>query len=1802
MSKHNFNRNFAIIIGINDYTNGIRKLETAVPDAQKLAQIIEGQHLKLQQRYQADNKYEVLLILDQSATLDKLSVLIEYLKKGQIPFNSEKVTVTENDRVLFYFAGHGIAKDALEHQDGPVGYLIPQDAKSDDKDGSTFLPMQELNDALNALPCKHMLAILDCCFAGAFRWASLKRQIVAKSKVYKERYDRFISDAAWQVITSSAADQTAIDYLGSRRTPEQASEFHSPFAKALFDALSGKNADPDKDSIITATELYLYVRNQVEISTKNQYKRQTPSLYPLKKHDKGEFIFLLPNFDRDKLDDAPALNLNNNPYRGLESYDEKHSSLFFGRNKLKDKLCQIVVANKQPFTLVLGASGTGKSSLMKAGLLSYLRNCQEPKFEILKPIRPGENPLKALAPILPVAITAEELAKNEQALANVIEHWCNKNPHTRLLLPIDQFEELITLCKSDEEKEQFQKLIRNALNKFPQNIHIVVTLRLDFEAQFQNSILKDFWNHDTRFIITPMSQNEFREAIEKPASAKVMYFDPPSLVDELINEVVQMPGALPLLSFTLSELYLKYVSARRDNRALTKKDYEELGGVVGSLTKRADQEYEKLVAENPAYIDTVRRVMLRLISLQGGELARRQVPKSELEYPDQEENKRVQTVITRFSKARLIVEDSNSEDKPCVEPAHDALVNGWAKLRNWINNNRERLALQQKLTPVALEWATNKRESGYLWTEDPRLAVLEKIIEPSTTNTAADNWLNQLEKDFVLSSIQQRQDELKKAEENLAEAYWQNLTKARKDNQRIEAMHWAARTASLHLTQTKRKSSILALSNFLQSTYLEVMTEGFAEAEVIGYGYFPTPPVAILSKNEDRILVWFVDGIARVWNVQDSLPITAPIKHDYKIYGVVFTDDGKKVLTWGGRDRLMTLENGSNVRDEIRLWDVEQDRLIGSLMHHDDLIGGASFNKNETKILSWGGIEGDRIVKLWSVDTSLLGCSLEHECDVVYAQLVEDEKKILTVDALARFYLWDISMLSSQPEGREIAKYEISLASAISTYFTIVSWKENQFSIRDRSSYKDLVIEVQIHDEILIAMRELFNINVDSYGALNRSENQIITWDGVGTQIRLFDLSSKKQIAVIDQGGKVEEAIFNYDGSRILSWSGFYEDYQFKLWSSADGSSIGNVIPGFEAAFSPSGQYLATFTKETVTLWNSSDGTQALATIQHSSYVKENLIFSKREDRFLSWHGQGGVIVTSFKDGTPEWQILNHDAYVYHASFNKDETKVLTTSGNGTVRLWNVGSQFCQSLRLPHPATVQGTLEDRDQKRILTWSTWSVRENAPMVVRLWNSLDGTPITPEMKHGEIIDDYSYENQSLTGESFGGCCFSHDQNSILTWSGDGTVRLWSASDGSSLVPPIKHSACVVEAVFSPDGRRILSYAKDGSASIWDAATGKELVPPMKHKGTVAGAIFNRDATKILTWDYHTVRLWDAATGNPLTSAMKHEEAGEEEKRKYMVVGAKFDTEENRILSWSRDKTVRLWNAHDGSLLTPPMQHDEALKGATFSSDGEKILTWTWCFSSWGGTPGAAQVWQASNGSPLTRPMLHKKGVNGAMFYAQETRILTWSQDGAARIWNSSDGSIVATLKHETILTGSETGKDFAKLSRDEQTILTWGDDQTARLWSAIDGKPIAPPMVHDSSVLGAIFSEDERWVLTWSEDNTIRLWNTDDGSPVTEPFRHWETMSVEPGYSENIKGAKFFRGDTCVVGWTENTVQIWKLEANYDFPYQLIAPLVEVATGTVMERAGNIRFLDRDEWLTRRAEYLKKGACNIFKINV
>ena len=256
-----------------------------------------------------------------------------------------------------------------------------------------------------------------------------------------------------------------------------------------------------------------------------------------------------------------------------------------------------------------------------------------------------------------------------------------------------------------------------------------------------------------------MTRAELRKVIEKPAEKQVMFFKPHSLVETLVDEVAEMPGSLPLLSFALSALYVKYIARQEKalaegtviERAITKEDYQNIGGVVQSLTARADAKYETLSHGNPAYRDIVRNLMLRMVTLSSGEVTRRRVPYTELDYPAKEKAL-FETAIDCFSREdRLLVSGQDTLGNAYVEPAHDVLVSSWGKLRSWIDEKGTSadIALQRDLTEAANEWKRQKQPK-FLWHANARFDVIKEKL--------ADNkiWFNCLEKEFVERSVSRR--------------------------------------------------------------------------------------------------------------------------------------------------------------------------------------------------------------------------------------------------------------------------------------------------------------------------------------------------------------------------------------------------------------------------------------------------------------------------------------------------------------------------------------------------------------------------------------------------------------------------------------------------------------------------------------------------------------------------------------------------------------------------------------------------------------------------------------------------------------------------------------------------------------------------------------------------------------------------------------------------------------------------------------------------------------------------------------
>lgn len=570
--KQPFEHSIAVIVGIKEYENGITPLQTPVNDAEELASLLENNH-----------KYEVICKFDRQATKQKLEQLLFRDLPERLKLIERKKT-----RLLFYFAGHG--KVVSEDKHGPVYYLLPQDAKKATLQDieTTSLSAQKLYDALKQLNCHHLLLILDCCFAGAARLITRGVRSVQRQEFYWEHYEHYIKNPAWHAIASAAQNQEALDFVSDLRGIGKNSQ-HSPFAEVLIKGLRD-NKEVRKESIFTRLDLYAYLEREV---SKLSGEKQIPASWSLElEYDIGQYIFLLPGFDPDSLKPAPKLDKENNPYRGLESFEEEHARFFFGRDDLIESLYERISQTEQQLTVVLGVSGSGKSSLVKAGLIPYLRQEHPQEWYILTPIRPGESPFISLArtilPIVDVPIVSllekidslvkqfqgknqnpevfnkifktwsqsnqadkqrlfiqncvsysfyatteeqetefqkqlrqvisdcvnhlsEQLQTEEDYLITTIKIWSQKRIGSKLLLVIDQFEELITLSQefqphqaNSKTQQQFLTLLEKTLKANLPQLRLVVTLRSDFEPRFLDSeVLKLYWTK-ARFVVSTL--------------------------------------------------------------------------------------------------------------------------------------------------------------------------------------------------------------------------------------------------------------------------------------------------------------------------------------------------------------------------------------------------------------------------------------------------------------------------------------------------------------------------------------------------------------------------------------------------------------------------------------------------------------------------------------------------------------------------------------------------------------------------------------------------------------------------------------------------------------------------------------------------------------------------------------------------------------------------------------------------------------------------------------------------------------------------------------------------------------------------------------------------------------------------------------------------------------------------------------------------------------------------------------------------------------------------------------------------
>lgn len=1054
---------YALVIGISQY-QGRDKLPKATQDAEAIAQVLTD-----------SGNYEVTRLpwhFNEAQRCKEMSA--ETVKGKQLEEELRTfLKRAERDEALIYFTGHGLVKPSKSGK--PKGYLVASDEDNFDLDS--------LNDLILESPLSNLVVLLDCCHSGNF----------IEANIFKNTLTAFTAQKDYYFITASR---------GFEESFAVASDKHSIFTQALLDGMSRERAD--EKGRVSGDRLFDYISQAPTVSGQEPIRLGW-----------GKSLILI-NYPVEK--QAAIAFKNQNPYRGLLPFESEQADYFKGRETAVRVLIDRLDNNR--FLAVIGASGCGKSSLVKAGLLPELKKSNN-QLQI-ESMKPGDRPLTQLQNILTL------MQRSQQT-----------QPY---ILFIDQFEEVFTLCKDETERRDFIRAVTAEATIPDRQTRVIITIRSDFIercADYQEAATLINRDLATTYFVKKLELKELLEAIEEPARKNGVSFEP-GLVSQIVNDVEDQPGALPLLQFALQELWQVGIEkSTSEQRLLTKTHYNEIGGVEGALNQQANFVYERLMSD--AEKESVKDLFMELVEVEENQpVTRRRVTRESLVAigNSQEQLQKQQlrrTVLGKLVDQRLIVTDENTVENTVkvatVEVAHEALLSEWSLLKKWIDDNRENIRLKCRLEEARQEWQRfNKSDDSLLrgqkltlfkeWQEESKYAISDldaEFLQKSVKNRDREKfflvgsgllvllllalsalfYINGKTKEARLaqSQIQATKKEARLAQEgqikkgiDTAKIFWDEHKQIEALRESIKALN-DLKTANF--VEPKDKLKFLdELKNIVYKAQEKNRLEGHTEE------------VSSLSFSHDGKLIasGSVDQTIKIWSVEDvsKQPTTIPFAHNNLIREVKFSHNSKMIAS-------------SSLDQSVKLWTSNRQRLHPrSPMMHDASVFGISFSPND-KILASSSKDGK--IKLWKTDNGmpLNGLKDKH------------------ITGKQDYWIYSVDFNPKRPNDLQIVSAGFSTGNSIDSRLRL--W----WDVTGDQPKSDIIGSRQKdhHEGVVYIVR--FS-----------PEGDIIASGGIDNKVKLWDVKRKKLIATLSEHKQsVYGLSFSSDGSRLASAS---EDQTIKVW------------------------------------------------------------------------------------------------------------------------------------------------------------------------------------------------------------------------------------------------------------------------------------------------------------------------------------------------------------------------------------------------------------------------------------------------------------------------------------------------------------------------------------------------------------------------------------------------------------------------------------------------------------------------------
>lgn len=1227
------------------------------------------------------------------------------------------------------------------------------------------------------------------------------------------------------------------------------------------------------------------------------------------------------------------------PYRGLHPFREEDAAFFLGREAFSQRLLEAILGRN--LVAVVGTSGSGKSSVVQAGVLPLLRRQRPPEttwdsVTFVPGARPFHRLAGALIPLLEPDLPetdrlaeaqklGELLARGEVTTESVVDRILGKSGGTdRLLVVADQFEELFTLT-AEPERQAFLALLLRALDRSP-----ALTLVMTIRGTFYDSLIsasRDLSDRLEQAVVNlgTMTRDELHRAVVEPAKRVGLDFEP-GLVKRILDDVGDEPGNLPLLEFALAELW-----SRRQGKLMTHGAYEEIGGVSGAMAQRADAVFAAL---SPVQQERAHRLLTRLVRVgDQAEMAlatRQRARVSEL-------GEESRDVLRLMADARLLVVGKlGAAGEETAEVAHEALIRHWKRLQEWLDQDREFLLWRRRLQTALTEWERTGRDEGALLRGTP-------LREAERWHTGRVGDLSPHEQEFITGS-----SALDTKERTLRERRRKIILAASLGSatvllvlcslalvQSLEAFsrELAAR-ARAQLTQDPELSLLLATEavNVKETDEaVDVLRQSLMESRVrLTIAEKDVVTDAAFSPDGMRVVTGTDDGAARIWDISRGKPtlVRELTGHTAPVTGVVFNSDGSLIVTTSA-DRT------------ARVWDAITGESRTELRGHSATVNWGSFSPDGAFVVT---ASDDKTARVWDARTGrLLRVLRGHGAPVATAAFSPDGRTIVTASLDGSAWVW------SAATGRKIAVL-----------------RGHQAPLTDAVFSPDGATIVTASDD-----------------------NTARVWRREKGQWRTV-----RQL--VGHADSLTSAAFSPDGRLLVTSS---RDRTARVWDARTGLTLSELKGHFDvvtnAAFSPDGKRIITGSRDTTArLWEALNehGRQAL-------HGHAGTVDSAEVSR------DGRLVVTASSDNTARlWdvatgatlrELAGHTDSLNGAAFSPDGTLVVTASDDNTARIWSVESGKTLHRLDGHTDIVRMAAFSPDGRLVVTASNdrsarvWDAATGKPVstlgggsggvhaltgqILRsgiafspdgktiVTTLADGTTFVWDAATGRLLRQTAV-NRHGTGEGHSEriytARFSPDGMLTVTASADGTARVWTARTGQPLAVLRGHGKGVVDAVFSPDGAAVVTASKDGTAGVWEAKSGRLLHRLQGHSDELTGAAFSADGRWIITAGKDAAaRVWDAGTGRTVAVLTGHRD---------WVTGAEFSPDARLAVTASRDRTALVWERPgEGAWRVKARLFGHSLGvRAHFSPDGSSVVT--------ASRDGTARVWR------LNEPALPSGGM--------------------------------------------------------------------------------------------------------------------------------------------------------------------------------------------------------------------------------